>query len=70
MPSAVPLKLSDHQICQLQDACRQIRYDQRHAFLQLVAVHLAGAADVGDGQLNQAIRATLAELRPARRVEL
>jgi hypothetical protein len=49
---------SDNQLAAICDAARQLRFEDRERYLQIIAGELANR-DIGDGAVDRAIRAAL-----------
>jgi hypothetical protein len=56
-----PLRLTDAQMTAVTTAARQLPWASRSSFLQRVAWELREHADPGDGDVDRALRAALAE---------
>ena len=63
---ASPICLTDVQLTSIMTAARQLRPRDRSKLLQLIADELRNLTDVGDGQVNTAIRTALAAMQGKR----
>jgi hypothetical protein len=55
---SLPLRLTDAELAQIQDACRPLLPGARHAFVLEVANALQGCSEIGPGTIGRIIRET------------
>jgi type VI protein secretion system component VasK len=65
-----PVRLTDAQMAAVMEAAKQLRPRDRSKLSQLIADELRGLADVGDGQVNAAIRSAMIAEAGARLSEI